>query len=540
MKTIVTSLLLLLVLNTIGYSQLTQAWLRTYNGPTNGSDQAQAMVLDTAGNIYVTGTSTVGANNINYTTIKYNPAGTVQWLQSYDNNTGTDIATGIAVDKAGNVYVTGYSSGVGMDIATVKYNSSGVQQWVHRYDGPGNTDDYPTGIVVDSIGQIYVTGYSRGVSNDFDIVTIKFAASGPLPLWVKRYNGTGNSTDQGYGIAVDNSGNVYVTGPSKGIGSGDDYITIKYNSLGTLLWEQRYNGTANGDDYSQDIVFDNLGNVYVTGSSAGVGSSNDCVTIKYNSSGTTQWLQRYNGAANSNDNGGFLRVDNNGNVYVTGSSTGIGTSSDYILVKYNAAGAQQWVQRYNGVQNGNDFPTDMTLDKNGDIYVAGSTISAASNDFASLKYNSAGVVQWEQLYNGVANFIDLPHSIAVDKTGNVYIAGETTVSANNSDFITFKYTQQVGINTISNEVPSKFSLKQNYPNPFNPVTNIQFDMLKGNFVSIKIFDMLGKEIENLVNEFKSAGKYEINYDGSKLESGVYFYKMETKDFNETKKMMLLK
>lgn len=539
MKTILTSLVVFFTLNVPSYSQITQAWVRTYNGPGNGNDQANAMVLDTSGNIYVTGTGTASGNNINYITIKYNSAGTVQWLQSYDNNTSTDIASGIAVDKAGNVYVTGHSIGVGNDIATVKYNSSGVQQWVHRYDGPGNSDDYPSGIVVDSLGEIYVTGYSRGVNNDFDIVTIKYTSSGPLPLWIKRYNGTGNSTDQGYGLAVDNSGNVYVTGLSTGIGTGIDYITIKYNPFGTLLWEQRYNGTANDDDYARDIALDNSGNVYVTGSSVGIGSSSDCLTIKYNNSGALQWEQRYNGPANSIDNGGFVRLDVNGNVYVAGNSEGIGTSTDYILVKYNSSGVQQWAQRYNGPQNAQDFTTDMVLDKNNYIYVAGSSVGA-SNDFASLKYNSAGVVQWEQRYNGTANLIDIPNSIAVDKSSNVYIAGVTYVAANSSDFIILKYTQQVGINTISNEVPSGFSLKQNYPNPFNPVTNIKFDMQKGDFVSVKIFNALGKEIETLVNEYKPAGMYEITFDAGRFESGIYFYKMETKDFSETKKMILVK
>ncbi|MBS1515349.1 MAG: SBBP repeat-containing protein [Bacteroidetes bacterium] len=539
MKTILTSLLVFFIFNITSYSQITQAWVRTYNGPGNGNDQANAMVLDTSGNIYVTGTGTASGNNINYITIKYNSAGTVQWLQSYDNNTSTDIASGIAVDKAGNVYVTGHSIGVGNDIATVKYNSSGVQQWVHRYDGPGNSDDYPSGIVVDSLGEIYVTGYSRGVNNDYDIVTIKYTASGPLPLWIKRYNGTGNSTDQGYGLAVDNSGNVYVTGNSIGIGTGIDYITIKYNPFGTLLWEQRYNGTANDEDYARDIALDNSGNVYVTGSSVGIGSSSDCLTIKYNNSGALQWEQRYNGPANSIDNGGFVRLDVNGNVYVAGNSEGIGTSTDYILVKYNSSGVQQWAQRYNGPQNAQDFTTDMVLDKNNYIYVAGSSVGA-SNDFASLKYNFAGVVQWEQRYNGTANLIDIPNSIAVDKSGNVYIAGVTYVAANSSDFIILKYTQQVGINTISNEVPSGFSLKQNYPNPFNPVTNIKFDMQKGDFVSVKIFNALGKEIETLVNEYKPAGMYEITFDAGRFESGIYFYKMETNGFSETKKMILVK
>lgn len=539
MKTLLTSLAVILFFNVTGYSQVTQAWLQRYNGPGNGFDAASSLVLDTAGNIYVIGTSSGFTSGKDITTIKYNPAGTVQWLQRYDAGSD-DEGDKIAVDKAGNVYVTGNSSnGTNYDYVTIKYNSMGVQQWLHRYNGPGNGDDYPTAMMVDTAGEVYVTGYSVGVGGNFDYLTLKYPSSGSLPLWNKRYNGTGSGTDQAYSVAVDNSGNVYVTGVSYGSGTGNDYYTIKYNSFGIFLWEQRYNGTGNGNDYAQKIILDDAGNVYVTGFSAGSGSGNDCVTIKYNNSGVIQWTQRYNAPANSNDYGSYMALDAVNNLYVAGNSTGIGTSDDNILIKYSSGGIQQWVQRYNGPQNGDEFTTSMTIDKFGNIYVTGSSIGA-SNDFVTIKYNSAGILQWEQRYNGPGNFIDVSNSIAVDKTGNVYIAGDSYGSGNNDDFVTIKYTQPVGINTISNEVPSKYLLSQNYPNPFNPATNIRFDMKKGDFVSIKVFDMLGKEIENLVSEYKDAGSYEINFDASKLQSGVYFYKMETLNFIETKKMILVK
>lgn len=539
MKTILTSLVLLLVLSTMGYSQVSQAWLQRYNGPGNGSDGAQSLALDTAGNIYVTGYSNAASNNTDYVTVKYNPAGIVQWIQRYDYG-ASDIAQAIVVDKPGNVYVTGYSyDGASPDFATIKYNSSGVQQWVHRYNGTGNGADYPTAMTIDTAGEIYVTGYSIGTGGNFDYVTIKFTSSSSTPLWIKKYIGAANSTDQPYGITVDNSGNVYVTGGSIGAGTGFDYLTIKYNSLGLQQWEQRYNGPGNDYDASSSVAVDNSGNVYVAGSSVGSGTDRDCATIKYNSSGLMQWIQRYNGFANLGDYGGKLILDNTGNVYVSGSTTWAGPGTDYLTIKYSSAGVQEWMQRYNGPQNGDDFPTSMAVDKYGSVYVTGSSIGA-SNDIETIKYNSSGVQQWEQRYNGTANFIDLAKSIAVDKSGNVYITGYSDFVANNSDIITIKYTQPVGINTISSIVPSEFSLGQNYPNPFNPATNIQFDMLKGDFVTVKIFDVLGKEIENLIDEYKPAGSYMISYDAGQLKSGVYFYRMETKDFTETKKMILVK
>jgi len=98
----------------------------------------------------------------------------------------------------------------------------------------------------------------------------------------------------------------------------------------------------------------------------------------------------------------------------------------------------------------------------------------------------------------------------------------------------------VGVNQISSEVPSKYSLSQNYPNPFNPTTNIKFALSKSGFVSLKIYDLSGREVSSLVNENLSVGTYSYTFDASKLSSGIYFYTLKSNNFSETKKMMLIK
>lgn len=101
-------------------------------------------------------------------------------------------------------------------------------------------------------------------------------------------------------------------------------------------------------------------------------------------------------------------------------------------------------------------------------------------------------------------------------------------------------TNTVGIRKIDYEIPSFFSLSQNYPNPFNPTTNIKYQINKNSYVFIKIFDVLGKAIETLVNEKQSPGTYEVSWDASEYPSGVYFYRLGTEGFIDTKKMILLK
>jgi len=98
----------------------------------------------------------------------------------------------------------------------------------------------------------------------------------------------------------------------------------------------------------------------------------------------------------------------------------------------------------------------------------------------------------------------------------------------------------VGIQPISTTVPDKFSLHQNYPNPFNPATTIKFDIRTAAFTKLTVFDVLGREIQTLVNEVLKTGSYSLVLDGSEYNSGVYFYRLASGDFTETKRMLMVK
>ena len=289
------------------------AWTANYNGPGNNIDEAHAITVDGTGNVYVTGRSYGNGIGFDYATIKYNSAGQQQWLARYTGfqGDGDDEARAIAVDESGNVYVTGRSAGIstGLDYATIKYNSAGQQQWVARYNGPAteNFTDDAHAIAIDASGNVYVTGESYGDS-DYDYATIKYNAAGQ-EQWVARYNGPGNQGDAAYAMAIDGSGNVYVTGVSIGSGTDADYATIKYNSSGQEQWVARYNGPANGPDYGQAIAVDNAGNIYVTGWSRGAGTDFDYATIKYDSAGQQQWAARYHGPGTGLDQANAIAVD---------------------------------------------------------------------------------------------------------------------------------------------------------------------------------------------------------------------------------------
>jgi hypothetical protein len=179
-------------------------------------------------------------------------------------------------------------------------------------------------------------------------------AGGVHEAWVQRYNGPANHADSASAIAIDKSGNVYVTGGSAISSIVPDYTTIKYHSAGQQQWVAYYNGPANNADFADAIAVDGSGNVYVTGESAGPGTYIDYATIKYNSSGQEQWVTRYDGPAHDLDRASAIAVDASGNVYVTGWSSGSGTGVDCATVKYDSAGQEQWVARYDGPVHGAD------------------------------------------------------------------------------------------------------------------------------------------------------------------------------------------
>ncbi len=352
-----------------------------------------------------------------------------------------NLTGGVTTDPLGNTYVTGSSlgSGTGLDYATIKYNSSGAQQWVARYNGPASGDDIPYAIAVDGSGNVYVTGSSTGSGSGLDYATVKYNSSG-AQQWVSRYNGPANFNDIAYALSVDGTGNVYVTGSSLGSGTGLDYATVKYNASGAQLWVSRYNGPANSDDIAYALSVDGTGNVYVTGSSLGSGTGLDYATVKYTSSGAQTWVSRYNGPGGSDDIANALALDSAGNVYVTGSSLGSGTGLDYATVKYTSSGAQTWVSRYNGSGGSDDIANALALDSASNVYVTGSSLGSGTGlDYATVKYNSSGAQQWASRYNGPASVDDIAYALALDSSSNVYVTGSSLGSGTSLDYATVKY-----------------------------------------------------------------------------------------------------
>lgn len=311
-----------------------------------------------------------------------------------------------------------------------------TQQWVARYNGSANQIDRASKVITDKFGNVFVTGASNGVGADEDYLTVKYSSTG-AQLWEARYNGPGNEYDIPEAITVDKKGNVYVTGSSHGVGTGPDYLTIKYNSNGVQQWMSRYNGPGNSSDNASSIVVDESGYVYITGAIRAENGYAEFGTIKYDSMGVRMWLVRYSGQVVGSDYGSSLAIDSLGFVYVTGysRSTTSNPNFDYATIKYSPAGGQQWVSRYNGNSNLDDRPTSISVDRFGSVVVTGySHVGYTEYKCLTIKYNSIGELQWAAKYEPQFGY---PKSLATDILGNVYITG---VSAD--DYLTIKYNSE--------------------------------------------------------------------------------------------------
>ena len=318
----------------------------------------------------------------------------------------------------------------------------------------GMSEDNIYGVAVDSSGNVYITGYSTATwgspkisysGGASDILVVKLDSSGNL-VWSAFLGGTG--ADIGNGIAVDASGNIYVTGystaawgsPIQGFSGNYDAFIAKLSGGGALTWSTFAGGS--GYDYGEAVAADTSGNIYVAGYSTavwgapvrGYSSGNDAFAAKFDSSGTLTWSTFLGGAGD--DKSYSIAEDTGGNVYVAGYSTaawgapvrGYSSGSDAFAAKLDSSGALTWNTFLGGP--GTEVAYGVAVDGSGNIYAAGSSTavwgapvrgySSGSDAFAA-KLTSSGTLTWNTFLGGSGT--EAAYGVAVDSSGTVYAAG---------------------------------------------------------------------------------------------------------------------
>ncbi len=239
----------------------------------------------------------------------------------------------------------------------------------------------------------------------------------------------------------------------------------------------------------------------------------------------------------------FAGTDNNG-VYMStnnGSSWTQTALNNQYIPSLGVSGNNIFAgTRYNGVflSTNNGVSWTQTALNNQTVYslgVSGNNIFAGTTDHSGVYLSSNTGISWIQKNQG---FTIVPSISALLISNGYIIAGTDHFSV--SGVWRRSLSDIIGIENISTEIPSTFSLSQNYPNPFNPTTKIKFDITENAFTTLKIYDLIGKEVQTLVNDELSSGVYEATFDGTQLTSGVYFYRLNSGEYSETKRMLLVK
>lgn len=360
-------------------------WARTFGSALPGDEEAYALALDGDGNVFVAGTVTSAGGDLDFVTVKYDSSGVELWARTYAGaGEGLDSPNAIAADGAGGVYVTGGSLGAtgGTNYATLKYDGDGNLEWEALHDGAAGGPDtaYAIGLDEES-GAIYVTGSAETVFGGSDFTTVKYSADGE-PLWVRILGGDG--FDLPYAVAVDGAGNVVVAGYAVGPSGTADYLVIQYDPLGEPLWVRTYDGDGGGADFAFDLAIGPLDEVVVTGASLGSSGGANYVTVKYQTDGTLSWVRSHDGAGGI-DLANAVAIGPLGEVYVTGQSTNAFGNLDFATVKYDAAGNALWVESFGG--GGSDRAFDAVAAPGGAVVVAGtSSAPDGTPDIVAIRY----------------------------------------------------------------------------------------------------------------------------------------------------------
>jgi len=344
-------------------------------------------------------------------------------IDSWDTTWGgsdNEWASAIVLDTSGNIYLAGFTFSFGAgssDFVLVKYDSSGNFQWYRTWGG--SDEDEAWAIALDTSGNIYLAGGTKSYGEGgVDICLVKYDSSGNFQ-WYRTWAG-----GWAFAIALDSSDNIYIAGDtySFGAGSSDMYL-VKYDSSGNFQWYRTWGGSLR--DGGRAIALDSSGNIYIAGNTESFGAGGlDLVLVKYDSSGNFQWYRTWGGS--DWEGAGAIALDTSGNIYIAGNTESYGEGrTDMCLVKYDSSGNFQWYRTWGGIDE--DGGEAIALDSSGNIYIAGNTESYGEDwvDMCLVKYDSSGNFQWYRTWGGSDEDVEWAYAIALDSSENIYIAGYT-------------------------------------------------------------------------------------------------------------------
>ena len=462
------------------------------------------------------------------------------WTETYGGSGYDSFASMQRTADNGYIFVGSTSTyGAGeTDVWLLKTDGDGVEQWNQTFGG----SDYDNGLSVQQTtdGGYIFTGrtksYGAGIH---DVWLIKTDGNG-----VEQWNQTfgGNTYDVGHSVQQTADGGYIVTGYTESYGAGNsDLWLIKVDGSGTEQWNQTIGGSGWDEGFS--VLQTTAGDFIIAGYTDSYGAGgNDVWLVKTDASGTEQWNKTFGGT--SGDLGLFVQQTIDNGFIISGYTESYGEgSADIWLVKTDNNGTEQWNQTFGGSDWDEGFCVQQTTD--GGYIITGRTKSygAGNYDVWLIKTNETGTEQWSHVFG--CSEIDEGRSVLQTADTGFIVAGFTgSYGAGYHDAWIIK-TDASGSTAVKEDnrhiIADTYVLYQNYPNPFNPVTTITYSLDKPNFVAVKIYNTLGREIRTLVNTYQNANSYSINFDAREQSSGIYYYKLQIgNNIVDMKKMLLMR
>ncbi|NQV19234.1 MAG: T9SS type A sorting domain-containing protein [Armatimonadetes bacterium] len=350
--------------------------------------------------------------------------------------------------------------------------------------------------------------------------------------WNQTYGGSG--WDGAHSVQQTTDGGYIIAGYTNSYGVGPkDFWLIKTDENGNEEWNQTYGGSELEHAYSVQQTTD--GGYILAGWTNSFAYFSDIWLVKTDEFGNEEWNQNY-GHVTVSEGAASVQQTTDGGFILAGYKSFDLDESDFLLVKTDEDGNEEWNQTYGGIYNAGASSVQQTTD-GGYIIAGGIDSYGGLLDFFLVKTDGNGNEEWNQTYGG--NSHESASSVQQTTDGGYIIVGYTnSYGAGQADFWLVRLDTEVSmeVNPLNN-LEYKIS---NYPNPFNPTTTISFSLQNNSNVELSVYNIKGQLVETLVNDYKPAGEHSIVWNAENQASGIYFYKLKAGEYSKTKKMLLLR
>jgi hypothetical protein len=524
------------------FSQI-ERWVYQYNGQYNSGERGNSIAYSQDGHIYVAGSSKNASWYDDFTVISLDSSGVERWVYLFHSlDSLCDRATSIVCGIDGNIYAAGQG---GWDLLVASLNQDGSERWMYRSDS--TISDWPevASIIYGQDGNLYVVGINRtqGDWGDFAVFSLDTMGN---ERWIYRYNGALNHQDWAESIVFGADGNLYSAGRCKRK-DDDDWVVISLDPNGTERWVYLYNrAPMNEVDRAHSIACGMDGNLYVAGETANdtLGGwpvySNDFTVISLDTAGNERWVYHYNGPDMWVDAAFAIVAGLNGNVYAAGHTYKIGQDDDLMVICLNPSGDERWIYTYDGPGNYKDGANTICYGLDNNIYVAGSSSGIGTeDDCVVVCLDTCGVERWVYRHNGTENDDDRIYSSVYGSDGAVYFTGRCWDSITERDIIVISLEAATGLEE-HNSLQNSFDRLEVNPNPVHQECIVKYSILRKTRINITMYDVTGRLFRELINEIQDVGIYRKTIDMTSLPQGVYFIKLYSSNQSKIQKIIFLK